>query len=167
VIANNCGTPTADVSNGPAGGGGNLGERLVKSARRVLGRKPPSTTSPCGVPPERTSQPPRWKLALSRVRPSRCHEAQMDVQGGRICHVTAVRPPPDGSPGTMRLEKAPLRGAFSMRPRGLEPPRTNRSTRPSTLRVYQFRHRRVGGQYSRGEGPENRPMSGRFCPRSR
>ena len=41
-------------------------------------------------------------------------------------------------------EKAPPRGAFPVRPRGLEPPRTNQSTRPSTLRVYQFRHRRVG-----------------------
>ena len=37
-----------------------------------------------------------------------------------------------------------------VRPRGLEPPRTIQSTRPSTLRVYQFRHRRVGGQYSLG-----------------
>src|SRR6202012_2991236 len=35
-----------------------------------------------------------------------------------------------------------------MRPRGLEPPRTIQSTRPSTLGVYQFRHRRVGGEYS-------------------
>ena len=37
-------------------------------------------------------------------------------------------------------------GGFSptmtMRPSGLEPPRTVRSTRPSTLRVYQFRHGR-------------------------
>lgn len=39
-------------------------------------------------------------------------------------------------------KKAPLSGAFLMRPRGLEPPRTIQSTRPSTLRVYQFRHRR-------------------------
>jgi hypothetical protein len=39
-------------------------------------------------------------------------------------------------------------GAFRVRPRGLEPPRTLRSTRPSTLRVYQFRHRRVRRQYS-------------------
>src|SRR4051794_27539024 len=31
-----------------------------------------------------------------------------------------------------------------MRPRGLEPPRPLQATRPSTLRVYQFRHRRVG-----------------------
>ena len=31
-----------------------------------------------------------------------------------------------------------------VRPRGLEPPRTIQSTRPSTLRVYQFRHRRWG-----------------------
>ena|GEM_PF-5537383 len=37
-----------------------------------------------------------------------------------------------------------------MRPRGLEPPRELSPTRPSTLRVYQFRHRRVGGQYSPG-----------------
>ncbi len=34
-----------------------------------------------------------------------------------------------------------------VRPRGLEPPRTNQSTRPSTLRVYQFRHERVGEEY--------------------
>ena len=44
-------------------------------------------------------------------------------------------------------------GGFSpkimVRPSGLEPPRTKRSTRPSTLRVYQFRHRRRGGEYSR------------------
>src|SRR5580692_10860796 len=31
-----------------------------------------------------------------------------------------------------------------MRPSGLEPPRTVKSTRPSTLRVYQFRHGRRG-----------------------
>ncbi len=41
-------------------------------------------------------------------------------------------------------EKSPASGAFPVRPRGLEPPRTIKSTRPSTLRVYQFRHRRVG-----------------------
>ncbi len=35
-------------------------------------------------------------------------------------------------------------GPSSVRPRGLEPPRPIRVTRPSTLRVYQFRHRRVG-----------------------
>ena len=37
-----------------------------------------------------------------------------------------------------------------MRRRGLEPPRAIKPTRPSTLRVYQFRHRRVrGAEYSR------------------
>ena len=42
-------------------------------------------------------------------------------------------------------------GGFVMRRRGLEPPRDLHPTRPSTLRVYQFRHRRVGrGEYSRG-----------------
>lgn len=45
------------------------------------------------------------------------------------------------------------RGGFSpaslVRPSGLEPPRTAKSTRPSTWRVYQFRHRREGdGEYS-------------------
>ena len=33
-----------------------------------------------------------------------------------------------------------------MRWRGLEPPRPVRATRPSTLRVYQFRHQRVDGR---------------------
>src|SRR4051812_47493089 len=38
-----------------------------------------------------------------------------------------------------------------MRRRGLEPPRENPPTRPSTLRVYQFRHRRESGaEYSSG-----------------
>jgi hypothetical protein len=38
-----------------------------------------------------------------------------------------------------------------MRPSGLEPPRTKWSTRPSTLRVYQFRHGRRVGEYSPAE----------------
>src|SRR3954449_7754630 len=38
-----------------------------------------------------------------------------------------------------------LAGSSFMRRRGLEPPRGNCPTRPSTLRVYQFRHRRVTG----------------------
>ena len=36
----------------------------------------------------------------------------------------------------------------SVRPGRLELPRAIRPTRPSTLRVYQFRHERVGRQYS-------------------
>ena len=47
------------------------------------------------------------------------------------------------------MEKALISRAFSMRSSGLEPPRTIRSTRPSTLRVYQFRHERRAGEYSR------------------
>jgi hypothetical protein len=115
----------------------------------------------------RASAPPSRldKSSRSRARPSRCHEGQVDVQDGRICHMTTVRPPPHGrNVCHASMKKAPTCGAFPMRPRRLELPRTNRSTRPSTLRVYQFRHRRVGGQYSRGEGPENRSMSGGFCP---
>jgi GNAT superfamily N-acetyltransferase len=42
-----------------------------------------------------------------------------------------------------RKRRNPPQGAgFDMRWRGLEPPRPNRVTRPSTLRVYQFRHQR-------------------------
>src|SRR6476659_10171291 len=64
--------------------------------------------------------------------------------------------------------KRMISGAFRVRPRGLEPPRTIQSTRPSTLRVYQFRHRRLGGQYIRGvwhggdaRGPAARGDGGR------
>ena len=42
--------------------------------------------------------------------------------------------------------KAPQMRGFPMRRRGLEPPPGTPRTRPSTLRVYQFRHRRVGGR---------------------
>src|ERR1017187_9770591 len=48
-----------------------------------------------------------------------------------------------------------------MPPRSLELPRTNQSTRPSTLRVYQFRHRRVGGQYSPGWPADTRAEGAR------
>jgi site-specific DNA recombinase len=47
-------------------------------------------------------------------------------------------------------------GGFStedlVRPSGLEPPRTVKSTRPSTLRVYQFRHGRRGASIALGRG---------------
>ena len=47
-----------------------------------------------------------------------------------------------------------------MRRRGLEPPRGNPPTRPSTLRVYQFRHRRgSGGEYTPGRIPSDRLVS--------
>jgi hypothetical protein len=49
-----------------------------------------------------------------------------------------------------------------MRPSGLEPPRTIRSTRPSTLRVYQFRHERRAGEYIRG--PARAALSGCIRP---
>ena len=50
----------------------------------------------------------------------------------------------------LRTTKAPhVRGFRFMRRRGLEPPRAIQPTRPSTLRVYQFRHRRSGrAEYS-------------------
>jgi hypothetical protein len=45
-----------------------------------------------------------------------------------------------------------------MRSSGLEPPRAVKPTRPSTLRVYQFRHERRGAEYS----PAVPALSGRI-----
>jgi Berberine and berberine like len=62
----------------------------------------------------------------------------------RSCRVTAARIAPGrGRPETKKPRD--LRG-FLMRRRGLEPPRAIQPTRPSTLRVYQFRHRRRWGR---------------------
>ena len=46
--------------------------------------------------------------------------------------------------GPQAGDRPAVAGLF-MRPRGLEPPRPIQATRPSTLRVYQFRHRREWG----------------------
>jgi site-specific DNA recombinase len=49
-----------------------------------------------------------------------------------------------------------------VRPSGLEPPRGNLPTRPSTLRVYQFRHgRRRGGEYIPEPSPSDTSASER------
>jgi site-specific DNA recombinase len=60
---------------------------------------------------------------------------------------------PDLAPVGARPPALAGRGGFSpammVRSSGLEPPRTIRSTRPSTLRVYQFRHERRAGEYIR------------------
>src|SRR5271155_185062 len=56
-------------------------------------------------------------------------------------------------------EKSPATRAFSVRPSGLEPPRGNFPTRPSTLRVYQFRHGRRGGEYSPGRWAGRGPLN--------
>jgi hypothetical protein len=45
-------------------------------------------------------------------------------------------------------EKNPAVQGFSMRSNGLEPSRAVKPTRPSTLRVYQFRHERRVREYS-------------------
>jgi site-specific DNA recombinase len=66
---------------------------------------------------------------------------------------------PVGGPG--------LHNANMVRPSGLEPPPGLPRTRPSTLRVYQFRHRRSEGEYSRGcvadRGPCSRPPTALQC----
>jgi hypothetical protein len=52
-----------------------------------------------------------------------------------------------------------------VRPSGLEPPRTVKSTRPSTLRVYQFRHGRRGASIARGGGRRRRSVVADACIR--
>ena len=52
--------------------------------------------------------------------------------------------PPARTARVSRQQKT-LRLRDFMRPGRFELPRSKRTTRPSTLRVYQFRHRRVGG----------------------
>ena len=59
------------------------------------------------------------------------------------------RRPPEPTPALVGAGEPPtpsFRGGFSpkilVRPSGLEPPRAVKLTRPSTLRVYQFRHGR-------------------------
>src|ERR1700759_3465606 len=48
-----------------------------------------------------------------------------------------------------------------MRSSGLEPPRAVKPTRPSTLRVYQFRHERRVREYSLASVPEiGAPLAG-------
>jgi hypothetical protein len=68
---------------------------------------------------------PRPRSARHEIRPNRPTAVN---ELGREGHAQAIK-----SPGFQ---------GFPMRLRGVEPPRTLRSTRPSTLRVYQFRHRR-------------------------
>src|SRR5256714_6915068 len=61
--------------------------------------------------------------------------------GTNVCSPASVALLPDG----VKQEKRPLsRPPSHMRWRGLEPPRGVNPTRPSTLRVYQFRHQRAG-----------------------
>src|SRR5438309_163439 len=48
-----------------------------------------------------------------------------------------------------------------MRSSGLEPPRGVNPTRPSTLRVYQFRHEREAAEYSPHPWPARCPGHGR------
>src|SRR3954469_19413969 len=54
---------------------------------------------------------------------------------------------------TQKGERPRFHEAFRVRPRGFEPPPRNCRTRPSTWRVYQFRHRREWrSESSRGFG---------------
>ena len=57
------------------------------------------------------------------------------------------------------MKAAALAAAVRMRWRGLEPPRGINPTRPSTLRVYQFRHQRAPAHCSRAFQPPRRALN--------
>src|SRR4051812_47174037 len=88
-------------------------------------------------------------MTTRSIQPDRRH-ARCDLwapvwgTGRRLASATRVPFP--------ETTKAPQGAGLSfMRRRGLEPPRGNPPTRPSTLRVYQFRHRRVTGANEHSE----------------
>ena len=105
--------------------------RHVSKARRPGGRiharTSPTLSDPRGL---------EWTAPDTPRLPCHC-------RGGKLS--SAVRC------GTHRRNRAcPPEHRAMMRPSGLEPPPGLPRTRPSTLRVYQFRHRRSEGEYSRG-----------------
>jgi hypothetical protein len=89
---------------------------------------------------------------------ARSYGKQPSPKQATSCKTPLTRPS-DGRPPRTKATNSgsstppSFRGGFSpntmVRPSGLEPPRTIQSTRPSTLRVYQFRHGRMrGAEYS-------------------
>jgi hypothetical protein len=78
-------------------------------------------------------RPPRRSCSSSarhdRGRPGPAADVRKSV---RICHWQIPNTSPGPRRGGSKDEKTPLSGAFRMRPSGLEPPRRNLSTRPST-----------------------------------
>ena len=82
-------------------------------------------------------------LARAASRPATAKPASQTARRGR-----AAGPAP-------AVLRDVLNDTKLVRPSGLEPPRTKWSTRPSTLRVYQFRHRRRVGEYSPAGVPES------------
>jgi hypothetical protein len=78
---------------------------------------------------------------------TRLNAMEMRGDGFTFGHCHADWCPPNGRTGPMldpaSTNTSAFAGAFEVRLRGVEPPRPVRVTRPSTLRVYQFRHSRL------------------------
>jgi hypothetical protein len=89
---------------------------------------------------ERTTHAPRSGWTLTALPRGRSVPTSVPMFVSNVSHV------PAGEDGTgPQTAENPTFAGFPMRPGRFELPRPVKVTRPSTLRVYQFRHRRVGG----------------------
>ena len=92
---------------------------------------------------------PRITPVLSRA--STCGRSNLSPERGILAtgrwrllpRLLPRGPPRRRGPRPRNAESRPSERLSCMRWRGLEPPRPKRVTRPSTLRVYQFRHQRA------------------------
>jgi len=79
---------------------------------------------------------PLWRRPWSAAGPSRdtrpsVRVSRLSAEHDALCATTRSHPDNSNRPASGN-KKSPACGAFPVRPRGLEPPRTNQSTRPST-----------------------------------
>ena len=132
-----------------SGDGESFRPALSRGIRAVLSRGRPG--------PGRRARPARDRPSPVKVgvclgaRPARGRFRRAAVIDGmehirllpRRCHG-----PPAGVRAASSSRKLPDFQRKLMRSSGLEPPRAVKPTRPSTLRVYQFRHERRGREYS-------------------
>jgi hypothetical protein len=116
---------------GAARGGGDLGECLVEGACRVFRAEATGTPTARCIPPADFAATLVEAHAHGNVQPV-VTSALWTYQVNVLSRDNSTSTPGQKPPSDLRQGKSPASGAFLMRPRGLEPPRTNQSTRPST-----------------------------------